>query len=212
MPKKLSNESIINTRPGDVGWLESMLAEPMTPYFLGATTWILAWYLQMGPLRPWFNFAPGVELPFFPAGVRTLAVFIFGFAGAVGILIGSIVTYSLYFPELMSASPTGVIGCAAASAFSSYLAMRLVCDLCKIPPSLAGLTLRNVGWIVVTQSLLSATLHQFIYHCEIISAVYEASDIQTTFINWSAMVTGDALGSMSVLLSILITHQFFARR
>ncbi len=212
MPKKLSNESIINTRPGDVGWLESMLAEPMTPYFLGATTWILAWYLQMGPLRPWFNFAPGVELPFFPAGVRTLAVFIFGFAGAVGILIGSIVTYSLYFPELMSASPTGVIGCAAASAFSSYLAMRLVCDLWKIPPSLAGLTLRNVGWIVVTQSLLSATLHQFIYHCEIISAVYEASDIQTTFINWSAMVTGDALGSMSVLLSILITHQFFARR
>lgn len=212
MPKKLSNESIINTRPGDVGWLESMLAEPMTPYFLGATTWILAWYLQMGPLRPWFNFAPGVELPFFPAGVRTLAVFIFGFAGAVGILIGSIVTYSLYFPELMSASPMGVIGCAAASAFSSYLAMRLVCDLCKTPPSLAGLTLRNVGWIVVTQSLLSATLHQFIYHCEIISAVYEASDIQTTFINWSAMVTGDALGSMSVLLSILITHQFFARR
>lgn len=195
----------------DKDWFELMLNDSMTPYFLGATAWIFAWWLQMGPFRPFLNFVPGIELPFFPAGIRTLAVLIFGFSGAAGIFIGSLVTYFLYFPELMTASPLSVTVCAAASAFSSYLTMRLVCDLRKIPSSLAGLTLGNISWIVVTQSLLSATLHQFIYHSEIISPIYDNTNISATLFNWSAMVTGDALGSMTVLLTLLIGFQLFTK-
>lgn len=188
-----------------------MLNDSMTPYFLGASAWIVAWWLQMGPFRPLLNFVPGIELPFFPAGIRTLAVFIFGFSGAAGIFIGSLVTYFLYFPELMTASPLGVTACAAASAFSSYLAMRLICDLCKIPPSLAGLTLGKISWIVVTQSLLSATLHQFIYHNEVISPIYDNPKLGATLFNWSAMATGDALGSMTVLLAVLMGFQLVTK-
>lgn len=211
MLNRITNDKT-DTRPDkEPGWLESMLTEPLTPYFLGATTWILAWYLQMGPLRPWLNFAPGVELPFFPAGVRTLAVFTFGFAGAIGIFIGSVVTYALYFPELMTASPLGVIGCAAASAFSSYLAMRIICHLCQIPPSLTGLSMSNVGWIVVTQALISATLHQSIYHLEVISTVYDTPELNTALFNWAAMASGDALGSMSVLLVILLVFHGYSQ-
>lgn len=182
----------------------------MTPYVLGILVWMLAWQLQMGSYRDLFNFAPGVELPFFPAGVRTIAVFVFGFHGAIAIFIGSLVTYSLYFPELVGISLVGTIGCAAASAFSSYLAMRFVCDMCKIPSSLAGLTLRNVGWIVVTQSLLSASLHQFFYHAEGISPFYEYESLSTSLVNWGAMATGDALGSMVVIFTALIGYRIYA--
>lgn len=163
----------------------------------------------MGPLKPLMNFAPGVELPFFPAGIRTLAVFIFGIHGAIGIFIGSIITHFLYFPELLSASPLGVMGCAAASAFSSYIAMRIICALAQIPNTLDGLTLRNIAWIVLTQGLISATVHQAIYHYEIISSAYADPEIQTSMINWAAMVSGDALGSMCILLSVLMGNAAF---
>ena len=183
----------------------------MTPYVLGIIVWMLAWWLQMGPARPLFNFAPGVELPFFPAGVRTLAVFAFGFSGAIGIFIGSIVTYFLYFPEMLGVSPIGTIGCAAASAFSSYVAMRLVCAWNHIPRSLEGLTIKNISWIVITQSLLSASLHQCFYHAERINPDFDTEPLSTTLFNWGAMATGDALGSMAVLFAVLFVYQLYIR-
>lgn len=185
---------------------------PSTPYVIGVILWLLSWWAQMGPLRPFLNFAPSVELPFFPAGVRTLAVFIFGIHGAIAIFIGSLVTYSLYFPELFRASPGAIIGLAAASAFSSYLAMRIVCTLCKIPNTLDGLRLRNVTWIVITQGLISASVHQVIYHSETITAAVGNPIGGSTTVNWAAMVSGDATGSMLVLLGLLVANDLYQRR
>ena len=211
MPQNSSSREMSASKSVDRSWMEIMLNDSTTPYFLGTVVWVLAWWLQMGALRPVFNFAPGVELPFFPAGVRTLAVFAFGYQGAIGVFIGSLITYFLYFPELLSASPIWVIGCAAASAFSSYLAMRLVCYLCSIPNTLDGLSLRNVGWIVVTQSALSATLHQLFYRVEAISESYLEESLGSILFNWAAMATGDALGSMSVLFAALIGFQVYVK-
>lgn len=211
MNNSLSSDNAKPIHQPDEGLVEALLNFPMTPYVLGIIVWMLAWWLQMGPARPLFNFAPGVELPFFPAGVRTLAVFAFGFPGAVGIFIGSLVTYFLYFPEMLGVSPFGTIGCAAASAFSSYIAMRLICAWNHIPQTLEGLTIRNISWIVITQSLLSATLHQFLYHCERMIGSYSAESLATTFFNWAAMATGDALGSMAVLFAVLIGYRTYIR-
>lgn len=191
------------------GSIERALELPSTPYVFCVIFWVLAWWAQMGPLRPFLNFAPGVELPFFPAGVRTLAVFIFGIHGAIGIFIGSIITYSLYFPELLSVSPAGIIGCAAASAFSSYAAMRIVCSLGHIPNTLDGLTLRNIAWIVIAQGLISATVHQIVYHQEAISPAHQQPDPFTSSISWAAMVSGDTLGSMFVLLAVLLVYNVY---
>ena len=212
MPRSYSNQISDQPYQPEKGWIESLLNFPMTPYVLGVIVWMLAWWVQMGPARPLFNFAPGVELPFFPAGVRTLAVFIFGMPGAIGIFIGSLVTYFLYFPELIGISPIGTIGCAAASAFSSYAAMRVVCDWNLIPQSLAGLTFRNISWILITQSILSATLHQVLYHSEQISQTYAEESLSTMLFNWAAMATGDALGSMSVIFVVLIGHQLYTHK
>jgi hypothetical protein len=112
---------------------------------------------------------------------------------------------------MLGVSPIGTIGCAAASAFSSYVAMRLVCVYKQIPSSLEGLTLRNVGWIVVTQSLLSASLHQVLYHSERLSTDYAVEPLSTTLFNWAAMATGDALGSMAVIFSVLIGYRIYTR-
>ena len=207
-----SDPSLPTSQRSDKGWIEIAFSMPSTPYVIGVILWVLSWWAQMGPLRPFLNFAPGVELPFFPAGVRTLAVFIFGIHGAIGIFIGSLITYSLYFPELLSASPGGIIGCAAASAFSSYFAMRIVCTLCKIPNTLEGLNLRNTTWIVITQGLISASVHQLIYHWEVIQPANDPLDTKTNLINWAAMVSGDTTGSMLVLLGILVANDLYQRR
>jgi hypothetical protein len=207
----LSSDSTKQIHQPQEGLTISLLNFPMTPYVLGIIVWMLAWWVQMGPARPLFNFAPGVELPFFPAGVRTLAVFAFGFPGAVGIFIGSLVTYFLYFPEMLGVSPMGTIGCAAASAFSSYVAMRLICAWNNIPQTLEGLTFKSISWIVITQSLLSASLHQFLYHSEQMSGEYVAASITTTLFNWGAMATGDALGSVAVLFAVLFLYQRYTR-
>ena len=159
MPRSYSNQISDQPYQPEKGWIESLLNFPMTPYVLGVIVWMLAWWVQMGPARPLFNFAPGVELPFFPAGVRTLAVFIFG-----------------------------------------------------MPGSLAGLTFRNVSWIVITQSILSATLHQVLYHSEQISQTYAEESLSTMLFNWAAMATGDALGSMSVIFVVLIGHQLYTHK
>lgn len=214
----MSNEASNSTHPEinklqDESLLGSLLNFPITPYVLGIFLWMLAWWIQMGPARPLFNFAPGVELPFFPAGVRTLAVFAFGFPGAIGIFIGSLVTYFLYFPEMLGVSPIGTIGCAAASAFSSYVAMRLICAWNHIPQTLEGITFKSISWIVITQSLLSASLHQYLYHAENLKAHYVQDGLlSTTLFNWGAMATGDALGSVAVLFTVLIGYQFYTRK
>ena len=90
--------------------------------------------------------------------------------------------------------------------------MRVVCEWNLIPQSLAGLTFRNVSWIVITQSILSATLHQVLYHSEQISQTYAEESLSTMLFNWAAMATGDALGSMSVIYVVLIGHQLYTRK
>lgn len=164
--------------------------------------WVIVWWLQMGPLRPLFNVAPGVELPFFPAGIRTLAVFVFGFSGALGIFAGSLTTYFWFFPELVSVSLVGVVGAAAASAFSAYFTMRVVCHLVNIPFSLGGLTLRNITLIVATQGLLSASVHQAIYAIEGIGPCHAPGSSYAYAWAWSAMAAGDIIGAMLVLFSV----------
>lgn len=199
----------------EVGGVASLLNFPMTPYVLGTIVWLLAWWVQMGPLRPVFNFVPGVELPFFPAGVRTLAVFAFGFPGAVGIFIGSVATYFLYFPEMSGVSTLSVLGCSASSAssaFSAYLAMRLVCDRCGISDNLSGLTVSAIGIIVLTQSVLSASLHQFFYLAAGVGSHDFQVSLGTLMFHWSAMAVGDALGSMSLLFMVLIGFQILRGR
>lgn len=179
---------------------ELVINNPMTAYVAVITAWLFAWWIQMGPLSS-LNLAPGVELPFFPAGIRTLAVFIFGIHGAFAILIGSLISYAWLFPAVSLGDYASVISIATASSFSAYAAMKGYLLITKSPADLSGLTLSKITIIVLIQSLMSSTLHQLIYQSHEVSEQYNQMNYLDLFLIWLGMAAGDLVGSMIVMLS-----------
>lgn len=161
-----------------------------------------------------FNYVAGVSLLYLPAGIRTLSVFVLGFKGALAVFAGSLFTILFEFPYL---KPTAdevlwTIGVAASSAFSAFIAMKAVKYWKKIPPTLEGLTMRDVVYIVISQGFVSSTLHQMLFHFKDVADEYVNHTMEQAVVYWGAMATGDILGSMFVLLSVLIAYQFFAKQ
>lgn len=184
----------------------------MLPYVCVVLLWIFSCFAHHQLAM--FNYVAGVSLLYLPAGIRTLSVFVLGFKGALAVFAGSLFTILFEFPYL---KPTAnevlwAIGVAAASAFSAYLAMEAVRYWKKLPESLEGLTMRDVVYIVISQGLVSSTLHQLLFHLKEAADEYVNDTMEQAFVYWAAMATGDILGSMFVLLSVLIAYQFFAKQ
>ena len=192
--------------------MEAFLNRPLLPYVCIVLLWGLGCYTQHQLTT--LNYVSGVSLLYLPAGIRTLSVFVLGFKGALAVFAGSLFTILFEFPYL---KPTAnevlwAIGVAAASAFSAYLAMEAVRYWKKLPESLEGLTMRDVVYIVISQGLVSSTLHQLLFHLKEAADEYVNDTMEQAFVYWAAMATGDILGSMFVLLSVLIAYQFFAKQ
>lgn len=192
--------------------MEAFLNRPLLPCICIVLLWGLGCYTQHQLTT--FNYVSGVSLLYLPAGIRTLSVFVLGFKGALAVFAGSLFTILFEFPYL---KPTAnevlwAIGVAAASAFSAYLAMEAVRYWKKLPESLEGLTMRDVVYIVISQGLVSSTLHQLLFHLKEAADEYVNDTMEQAFVYWAAMATGDILGSMFVLLSVLIAYQFFAKQ
>lgn len=161
-----------------------------------------------------FNYVAGVSLLYLPAGIRTLSVFVLGFKGALAVFAGSLFTILFEFPYL---KPTAdevlwTIGVAASSAFSAFIAMKAVKYWKKIPPTLEGLTMRDVVYIVISQGLVSSTLHQLLFHFNDVADEYINHTMEQALVYWAAMATGDILGSMFVLLSVMIVYQIYVKQ
>ena len=192
--------------------MEAFLNRPLLPCICIVLLWGLGCYTQHQLTT--FNYVSGVSLLYLPAGIRTLSVFVLGFRGALAVFAGSLLTILLEFPYL---KPTAdeilwAIGVAAASAFSAFIAMKAVKYWKRIPPTLEGLTMRDVVYIVISQGLVSSTLHQLLFHLKEAADEYVNDTMEQAFVYWAAMATGDILGSMFVLLSVLIAYQFFANQ
>ena len=161
-----------------------------------------------------FNYVAGVSLLYLPAGIRTLSVFVLGFKGALAVFAGSLFTILFEFPYL---KPTAdevlwAIGVAAASAFSAFVAMKAVKFWKRIPPTLEGLSMRDVVYIVISQGLVSSTLHQLLFQIKGAAEAYVNDTTEQALVYWGAMATGDILGSMFVLLSVMIVYQIFIKQ
>ena len=192
--------------------MEAFLNRPLLPCICIVLLWGLGCYTQHQLTT--FNYVSGVSLLYLPAGIRTLSVFVLGFKGALAVFAGSLFTILFEFPYL---KPTAnevlwAIGVAAASAFSAYLAMEAVRYWKKLPESLEGLTMRDVVYIVISQGLVSSTLHQLLFHLKEAADEYVNDTMEQAVVYWAAVATGDILGSMFVLLSVLIAYQFFAKQ
>ena len=188
---------------------------PDIPYWawiiIPVAAWLLAWTAQVH--LPIFDYLPGVALIFFPAGVRTLSVLVFGWRGALGVAIGTLITYLWFFDDIHSTVNLfyGVL-LAMASGFSALFMFKLVQWWQRIPTDLSTLRLKHILMIVISQGLLSAGLHQLIYHIISISPFYEAQPLQACLTSWLAMAVGDTLGSMLLLYAIAIAARSSVQR
>lgn len=192
--------------------MEAFLNRPLLPYICVTLLWGIG-YLVQHQLKI-FNYATGVSLLYLPAGIRTLTVFSLGFKGAAAIFAGSLLTILFEFPALQPTTYEIIWACsvAAASAFSAYLAMEAVRFWKKIPSSLEGLSMRDVVYIVVSQGLVSSTLHQLLFYSKGVAEEYVNETTEQALVYWGAMASGDIVGSMLVLLSVMIAYQLLAKQ
>lgn len=189
--------------------LETIMNAPLTPYVFGFIGWYGMWLIQLRLTA--FDYALGVSFIFLPAGIRTLSVLIFGFRGAVGVFLGSVLSTIGYMGHVENMSFLHVCIVAAISAFSAYLMMALVCWWRRIGGNLDELAFSDLLTIVFTQGLLSASLHQIIYAQHPIEAAYDNPSHAETFRLWSAMAAGDIVGSMILMLSAVALVNLFHR-
>ena len=82
----------------------------------------------------------------------------------------------------------------------------------KIPQTLEGLTMRDVVYIVISQGLVSSTLHQLLFHTKGAAEEYVNDTTEQAIVYWAAMASGDILGSMLLLLSVLIAYQMLTKQ
>gem|GEM_PF-843717 len=183
--------------------IQTLVNAKPTPYLFGALGWLLMWKLQvlLQHFVPNLDYAIGVSLIFLPAGIRTLAVLVFGLRGAIGVFIGCIFSTIDYLGHLPAFDASYALTICAISAFSAYLMMQLVCWWQKIGTDLDELTFNDVLIIVLTQGLLSASLHQLVFARLNLEGAYASPSGWESFRLWAAMATGDIVGSMLLMLS-----------
>lgn len=189
--------------------VERIVNASATPYLFGFFGWYAMWLLQLQFTA--FDYALGVSLIFLPAGIRTLAVLIFGFRGAIGVFLGSVLSTTEYMGHIKSMDLFSFCIVAAISAFSSYLMMALVCWWRRIGSELNELNFGDLLTIVFSQGLLSATLHQLIYAHHPIEPAYDHPSAPEAFRLWAAMAAGDIVGSMILMLSAAALVNVFQR-
>ena len=183
--------------------IQTLVNAKSTPYLFGALGWILMWELQnlLQTQLTALDYATGVALVFLPAGIRTLAVLIFGLRGAIGVFIGCIFSTIEYMGHLPALDASFVLLICAISAFSAYVMMQLVCLWRKIGSDLDELRFNDVLIIVFSQGLLSASLHQLVFTRLDLQGVYTNPSAWEAFRLWAAMAAGDIVGSMLLMLS-----------
>lgn len=188
--------------------VEKIVNNPFTPLILCPFAWVAIWFAQLQFTL--LEYSAGVSVVFLPAGVRTLAVFIFGIRGAIGVFFGSLVTAALFFTGFNELPNISLVLTAFVSAFAAYFVMVTVCRWKNISNNLEDLSFNDVLVIVISQGIFSATLHQFIFLQNNLSGLQEGSATHLA-LNWSAMACGDVVGSMIFLLTFVSIASFLLK-
>lgn len=137
-----------------------------------------------------FEFAPGVNWIFLPAGLRLLSTLILAEEGAIGILLASLLITHFIYPGMDGI--TG-IGAACISAGAPYLTYRLAL-LYGMPSSLQQLTAAKLSSLIVIYAAISAFLHQLWF--------VERGISPSLITGFGAMFTGDLAGTLIVVYAM----------
>lgn len=182
---------------------ELVFSSGLGPFIIIPIAWLGAWVLQLGMTS--LQFLPATYLIFFPAGVRTVAVFIYGLRGALiaggCALVSTTVLLNMSEGSIPSLYPAVLF--ALFPAIFSWITMLAVCRWANIPKSLSGLNARHVLAIVVTQGLAVVTVKQAIFFEINHADLYENAGIRELLTRWFAMFAGDVLGSMVGIVGLI---------
>ena len=185
---------------------EIVFSSGFGPYIVIPLAWVFAWVLQRQ--TPALEFVPSLYLVFFPAGVRTVAVFVYGLRGAIitgaSALITTTSLLDLRGGSLHPVLPAVLIG--VFPALFSWLTMVAVCRWGKIPKSLSGLTANHVAAIVLTQGLVVVSVKQAIFHEVNLDAIYANVSAKEALTRWGAMFVGDVLGSVVGIAGLIVCY------
>jgi len=155
----------------------------------------MAAFILMLAVNEWlftrFEFAPGINWIYVPAGMRLLSTLLFGAAGAVGLLLVSwLVCFFYFFPDDLVRSFMGGILAAAAP----YLAYRIASRRYGLDASLANLSPRRLLICVVGYSVASPLLHHIWF-----AAQGNTANLLHSFV---VMTIGDLTGTLIVIYTM----------
>ncbi len=154
-----------------------------------ALTWIAAYRLNTWAFAP-AQASDFVSLVFLPAGVRILAVLIFGWPAAVGLFAGSLVTAApiWHFP---AAVVPGLI-----SALGPVIAVYVGTRSMHLRDDLQGTTLRQMTLISIADGLCNAVPSNIFFWLQHRIATPYQDDLQ--------MFVGDLLGTFILLYAAAV--------
>ena len=145
-------------------------------------TWVLFYHLSLWVFS-YFEYNPRVYWIFLPAGIRMISVFIFGWAGVLGLFIGSVITNEA---DMCSY----VVYLAAISALAPMVAKRTCKWWFNIPSTLQGLTGKQLLVFAITGAVANSLFSSLYFHF---------TDGMDTVKNFFPMFVGDLLGTLIIL-------------
>lgn len=148
-----------------------------------------------------FEFVPGINWVYLPAGMRLLCTLVFKEAGAMGLLLVSwLVCFFYFFPDdFIRAFMGGILAAAA-----PYLAYLFAQRAFGLEASLANLSPKRLLACVVLYALASPVLHHLWF-----AASGHTEGLWNSLV---AMVAGDLLGSLIVVYAGKLLLMFVPRQ
>lgn len=139
-----------------------------------------------------------IYLLFLPAGSKLISIMLFGIWGTIGDVLALFWMATRFFPDVSF----GVcFTYAVISGLATYFAIQWVMKLFKIEPDLVNLKGWQLPWISVTGCLIHGVV-------TITTLTYlDVVDIESLLKNSLAMMMGDFLG----IMVIMITFMFFTK-
>lgn len=145
----------------------------------------------------YFEHNPNVSWVFLPAGIRLLAVFVFGWSGVLGLFVGSIATNE-------NDVDAYVIGLSSISALAPMLAVIICRWSLAIPKSLIGLTGLQLLVFAITGAMTNSFLSQLYFYTPNTSILLPQ--------NFVPMFVGDILGTLIIFFIIAKLIQCLSTR
>ena len=139
--------------------------------------------------------APLVSLIFLPAALRPVAVLLFGFPGAIGLILGAALTIPTV--EIVNTSTILIVIFNGLAAWAVLSAMRLVSAFrSELTADMAGLSLRTIMVFAALTAFVSSTTNSFFIS---LSPALSTSAGLTL-----PMMIGDAIGALLMLYLLSI--------